>query len=391
MFRLQPYVHDGTVQTDRRGAVLILAACLLAMVAGFVAFSIDLGYVSLVQGQLQKSADAAALAAIIETYGGWGSGAQLTPSQIDSAARQAAQDVAGANEAGGLKSTYLNRTRDVRLGQIEWNTSTGQWVKNWGATPYNLVEVTLHRDQSGSSSGDRPLDLFFAPLFGRKQANTHAVSTCAMLPGVGLRKIPGQNVGVLPIALDVYTWNALMSGSGTDDYAYDKSTGAVTSGSDGILEVNLYPGGDPLLPAGNRGTVDFGSSGNSTADLARQIVYGLNDQDLADMGGEIRFDDLPIQLNGDTGLSAGIKDELNSIKGQPRLIPLFSSVSGPGNNAYYTIVKFVPIRILYVQLTGKPSSKQVIIQPAPYVSATVIAGGTTITSDTIFAPASLIQ
>ena len=40
-----------------------------------------------------------------------------------------------------------------------------------------------------------------------------------------------------------------------------------------------------------------------------------------------------LYLNGDTGISAGVKDELASIKGQPRIIPIFSTVSGNGNNA----------------------------------------------------------
>ena len=35
------------------------------------------------------------------------------------------------------------------------------------------------------------------------------------------------------------------------------------------------------LPPGNRGTVDFGETNNSTADISRQILYGLNDDDWA--------------------------------------------------------------------------------------------------------------
>jgi hypothetical protein len=71
-----------------------------------------------------------------------------------------------------------------------------------------------------------------------------------------------------------------------------------------------------------------------------------------------------LDLNGDTGISAGVKDELASIKGKPRIIPIFASVTGPGNNANYTIVAFAGIRIMEVVLTGKQSSKRVIIQPA---------------------------
>jgi len=48
-----------------------------------------------------------------------------------------------------------------------------------------------------------------------------------------------------------------------------------------------------------------------------------------------------------------VKDELASIVGKPRIIPIFDSVSGPGNNASYEIVAFAVVRIMDVKLTGK--------------------------------------
>jgi hypothetical protein len=117
----------------------------------------------------------------------------------------------------------------------------------------------------------------------------------------------------------------------------------------------------------------------------------LNESDLAHFGGKLSFENGPLIINGDTGISAGIKDDLEAIKGQPRLMPLFTTVSGPGNNAMYTIVKFVGIRIMYVKLTGKPSSKAVIVQPAPFVSDAVIPGPTTIEQDSYFFPGGLVK
>ena len=49
-------------------------------------------------------------------------------------------------------------------------------------------------------------------------------------------------------------------------------------------------------------------------------------------------------------------------------MPLFTSVSGPGNNAMYSITKLVGVRIVYVKLTGSASQKQVIVQPETFVS-----------------------
>jgi len=214
------------------------------------------------------------------------------------------------------------------------------------------------------------------------------------LPGIGFKFTPATGsltAGILPIALDVGTWNSLMAGVGTDNWAYNPTTGTVAPGSDGVLEVNLYPSGSNLMPPGNRGTVNIGTTNNGTNNLTRQIVYGLSSSDLAPYGGQLLFNQAPLQLSGNPGLSAAIKAPLTQIIGQPRAIPIFSAVSGPGANAVYTIVKFVGVRVLDVQLTGSPSQKHVTIQPCPYTDPTVVPGNVTLTKDSILAPVSLVQ
>ncbi len=391
LIRFREHIDTQQEEERRSGSVMILCIGLLIMLFAFTAFAVDIGYITLTRAQLQKSADAAALAANLELYDGWGASATKTPAQVAAAARAAAVSVASSNEAGGLQSTYINPNTDVRLGQRQWDDVNDEWVVSWGTSPYNVVEVTARRNNFGSNNGDQPLDLWFAPVIGPKNATVSVSSIAALQPATKTRKIPGRNVDVLPYTLDVGTWDALMNGSGRDYYSYDEATGAVTQGSDGVLEVDLYPYGNQNLPPGNRGTVDFGHAGNSTADIARQIVHGLNDSDLSHLGGELDFEAVPMQINGDTGISAGVKDELASIIGEPRMIPLFSTVSGPGNNAMYTIVKFVPIRIMYVKLTGKPSKKKVWIQPAAFFDPTTVAGDTEITEDSILTGPAIVN
>jgi hypothetical protein len=376
----------------RKGNVLVLAAGTLVLVFAFTAFTVDLGFITTSKVEMQKSADASALAAVLELQDAYGPGKVYTMSEAETQGRTAAQTVAGLNRSAGRLSTYVDTARDVRFGQYHYDDATSSWIKSWGVMPYNMVEVTVHRDQGGSANGDGPLDLFFAPVIGTQQANLALKSTAVLKPGVGFKKIPGYNLGVLPITLDVPTWdNLIQNGVGTDNYTYN-ANGTISSGPDGIKEVNLYPAGGVQLPPGNRGTVDFGGTNNSTSDLSRQIRYGLNDDDweaLADQGiTELRWDGEEYIINGDTGLSAGIKDDLESIKGMPRAIPLFTEVSGPGNNAMYTIVRFVGIRIMNVKLTG--SGKQVIIQPAPYNDGSVESGEVDLTTETILAPPSLV-
>jgi hypothetical protein len=66
-------------------------------------------------------------------------------------------------------------------------------------------------------------------------------------------------------------------------------------------------------------------------------------------------------------------------------------VTGPGNNATYTIVRLVGIRILEVKLTGKMSGKRAIIQPANVVINGGIPGTNSTTSSFVYTPAWLVR
>jgi len=171
-----------------------------------------------------------------------------------------------------------------------------------------------------------------------------------------------------------------------DEYAWNSTDRVVEADeSDGILEINIYPDLNSGLAPGNRGTVDLGHAGNSTSDLKRQIRYGLNSYDLSFFpDNKITFDSTgALYLNGDTGISAGIKDALEDIVGQVRAIPIFISVTGQGNNATYTIVKFVGVRIMGVKLTGGPNSRHLTVQPAVFSDSHVLRGDLSVNVDSI--------
>jgi hypothetical protein len=63
---------------------------------------------------------------------------------------------------------------------------------------------------------------------------------------------------------------------------------------------------------------------------------------------------------------------LAAIIGKPRVIPIFESVTGNGNNAEYKIVRWQGIRIMAVKQTGSMSQKHVTIQEAPVVTPGVV-------------------
>jgi len=369
----------------------MLALFSMVMIFGFTAFAVDIGYISLTRNHMQNAADASAMAAAADLAKGWGLAPELTEAETVSLARLTAEFVAASNQMSGQTGAYIDRVRDVRFGHRQWNPASQSYDETWGVGPYNLAEVTVRRD-GASGSPDGPINLFFAPVLGTREATSFAIATVAMAPGVGFRVESGsrQRAPVLPIAFDEDSWNDIRSGIGSDTYNYNVDTGHITAGSDGVIDFDIYPFGSSNFPPGNRGTVDFGSSNNSTEHLKRQILDGLNEYDLSSFGGELRFDEVPIVVNGDTGISAGLKLQLRQIIGETRALPIFSEVSGNGNNAMYTIVKFVGIRILEVKLTG--GKKYLIVQSAPLSDVTVIRGeDRIIETDSILAPASFVD
>lgn len=402
---------------SRRGIIVVLAAFLMVVVFGFVAFTVDIGFITLVKAQMQAASDAATLAACLELTDALGPYPLISSDEAQENALEAAAQLAEMHPAGELSSLALD-PQDVQFGRYEWNSTEQTWVATWGAPPFNAVRVTLRRGTTaaggiqGGDSVNPALPLFFAPVLGQQTAalETKAASA-ALMPGRGFRIAANQTVPVLPITIDQPRWKALLAGDGEDNFEYDPETGKVIPGSDGILELNIYPGqsssngnsgngkkknnngnggatGQNQWTPGNWGTVDFGNSNNSTAELERQIKEGLNEQDLSYFGGKLDVESGPLLVNGDTGISAAIQKALQQIVGQVRALPLFISVSGQGNNTTYTIVEFVPVRILEAELSG--GDKRVTVQPAVLVHPTVVPSQITVDSATMFTTPRLI-
>jgi Flp pilus assembly protein TadG len=379
---------------QRKGAITILAAILSIVLVGMVAFSVDLGYVLSAKEELQRSADAAALAAC------WEYGQKLsqgnTSATATSSARSVAVNYAALNQVtGNPMSVSTNSSNDpngdIVFGYIsDFKNSQSAFQTN-SANGINAVRVRLYK--SASANGEVPY--FFARVFGMEGQPLNSEAIAGIICDVRGFQAPsgGENLDLLPYALDVGTWNNLVTGNSSDNYRWNATTKQVESGSDGWVEVNLFPQGTGS--PGNRGTVDIGGSNNSTSDIARQILDGISPSDLTALyatGRTLVFNDSgKLYLNGDTGISAGVKDELAAIKGKPRIIPIFESVSGNGNNAEYTIVKWQGIRIMAVKLTGSMSQKHVTIQVAPVLTNGVVPSTTTGTSKYVYSPVVLVR
>jgi Flp pilus assembly protein TadG len=379
---------------SRKGTITVLSAFLAIVLVGMVAFSVDIGYVLSAKEELQRTADASALAAC------WEYGQKLANGQSSSvamtAARTTAVNYALANHVTNAGMTVGTNSSndpngDIVFGYIsDFKNSYSPFVTN-SPNGINAVRVRLYKDSS--ANGEVPY--FFARVFGLEGQVLHTEAVAGIIRDIKGFETPadGSNLNILPYALDVTTWNNFIANNGTDSYYWNNTTKTVSSGSDGLVEVNLFPQGTGS--PGNRGTVDIGGSNNSTNDIARQIVDGISPGDMTALeatGRSLVFDACgKLNLNGDTGISAGVKDELASIIGKPRIIPIFESVTGNGNNAEYKIVKWQGIRIMGVKLTGSMSQKHVTIQVAPVMSNGIVPSPATGTSSYVYSPVVLVR
>jgi Flp pilus assembly protein TadG len=157
-------IHAFREDGSRRGAIAVLSAVFLIVILAFASFSIDFGYIVLVDQEMQSSVDAAALAAAQEL--------QLAPDGGQNQVVDAAVDLAALNQVNGQELT-LQPDTDVDIGI--WDELTGQF------TPFSGDDLTLANAVRVrgelSSDRDNAMNLFFAPVLGQK---THNVASEAI-------------------------------------------------------------------------------------------------------------------------------------------------------------------------------------------------------------------
>lgn len=134
----------------RRGSALIFAGVMLFVFCGIVAFSVDVAYMHLSRVELRTATDAAARAA----------GEALSRTQDPAQARQAAKDIALANEVDG--APLILDDADIVAGHSA-RQSDGKWTFTADGTPVNAFRIA-GRKTVGSPSG--AVRLYFARVFG---------------------------------------------------------------------------------------------------------------------------------------------------------------------------------------------------------------------------------
>lgn len=192
---------------DQQGVTAVIIAIAIAMLMGFVALAVDIGYVATTKNELQNVADSASLAAtgyLGNIYTGMTSAEQTaydcstasSPNDCSFIIAQA-QDVVGSgkNKAGG-KDISIN-SADVVIGK--WNGDTLTFTPRTNKP--DAVQVTARRD--GAANG--PISTFFAKIFG---IDTVDVKADAIADLSGLSGVPPDGLQI-PVGISKYWFDPL--------------------------------------------------------------------------------------------------------------------------------------------------------------------------------------
>ena len=333
-------------QKSRRAVIAVFAALLMVPLFGMVAFSVDFGYLQKTHASLQRAADAASLAAVRDLIPNPDGTQDLAA--VRATVRQFVRDnITEVNNFVVLDS-------DIEIGRYDPNTVyTNFTILNDGI--FDTVRVTLRRD----SQANAPVPLFFARVIGVDNHDVTATATAALQKASVI--LPAGDV--LPFSVRENIWDMQDPGSQWNVYGDGRITDDLG---------NLIPG--------NWGTVDIGDSNNSTADISGQIIQGLRQHDLDALYAEGRIssntelDSTNAWLSqAETGMSTGIKDAVRQVHGQTRIIPIYDSVMGGGNNADFNVVKWGVVEVVGSNWAGAQNSSVTLRKVFTYNGSTLRA------------------
>lgn len=343
-------------QAIRRGNILVLMALLLVVLVAIIAFAVDVGMIAAAKGQLQRTADAAALAGASAIYVPSTGTSQevyaLTPELID--ARQEAQSYAASNGVMAL-SPHVNLNSanepdgDILLGRLDRYWDQSEPLNLLSDMP-NSVQVTVRLAEDTRNGS---LGLHFGRVLGVDRTSLTATATATV-----------WYPALLPFATSEGNWQSLSSGGWGDRFSHKR--GSVSFGvenqGDGVPEIVMFPGNwdGQTMPPGNFGIIEVGGSGDELTNLRRQIDRGPDLSDMQVHGGKLVSGE---NIPGRTGIKSATKHAMlggwadgvhfGGMIGQVRTLPIYSNVQGNGDNAEFTLSRFVLVRIMAVRIDNR--------------------------------------
>jgi hypothetical protein len=355
-----------------RGAVIVWTAISMTTILGFAALSVDMGYFKVVQTQLQRGADAAALAGASAFAHSTKFGRNFNKDSLTALAESRAQDYAAKNIADG-KDINLN-TSDILVGYLAHpeNLASGIVTTTY---PYNAVQCTIYQNTN----------TFFANIWGIRRVALSATATAVLNNRIGGYRAKATGGPLIPVTVDQATWtDQITNKNGGDFYKFNYQTGQISKVADNISEINIYPekqkNGSSPAGAGNFGLLNFENGNNSVNPVGDQIQRGLNSDEIKRTIGSDTFTftkDVMTQsntvvgtpityaLDGTPGLKASLQSAFTARVGTVVGFFINDLVSGSGSNCVYTITGIQYGILVAADLNG--NNKAVIIQPTVYV------------------------
>jgi Flp pilus assembly protein TadG len=257
----------------RRGNIVVLSAFLMISMVAMAAFAVDLGYIANAKAELQRSADAGALAA-----------AARLPNTSQAVA--AAINCTSGNKT---KVTPALKPQDITFGFWDRDTAKFHSPKPIGR-PYNAVRITLKR----TAASGNPLNLFFGRALGKQASDVTATSIA-----YGDRGLCGPFIGIEELDAG---GNML-----TDSFdSYDGSYSAADAGdrgslcSDGPIKVHGSPEIHGDVRAGRDDEVTIGGSPLITGQIGNRLTeLNLPPVDVS-----------TVSVTNDNGLIVKVKDPI---------------------------------------------------------------------------------
>lgn len=360
----------------RRAVVAVQVIVLMGVLLGFAALAVDVGAIYNTKADLQRSADAAALA-----------GASALTTDLMMQVRQGTAGVSAYFELVGeinARSTAFSNL-NTTFGQDATPIETSQIAKGWldltspdsvldtnaSLNQFNAIQVTARRTD-GSLNGS--LALMFAGIFGDEKADITADATAAFddrAVGIDISKLPNN---MLPFSVHENVYDAAMA-AGDDVYSYDAAMAAVSAGADGINEVNIYP--HDIVP-GNFGLLNIGAPNQGVPALADQIENGVDSADfISEVGTDVltfldsNNEPVTYTITGDTGLKSALEMSIESKIGKEVGFFVHTNTTGTGANSSYTVSNIRFGVLMDVQLQGAAADRGLWIQPTTHASTAV--------------------
>lgn len=190
-----------TLPPDESGSVTVVLAITFTVLCGFAALAFDLGHIVMVKGELQRTADAAALAGATGFVPYSNPGPNQEPNWLQ-----------GRQKAHTIINNAANKADNQQFSITEGSVLYGYWLLN---PPKDYVQLPLPTIRPATAAYlpepginvtlSRNVNLYLAPLIGVSSPKTVSATSTAILPEAY------TTTGVPPIAV---SWDTVYNNTG---------------------------------------------------------------------------------------------------------------------------------------------------------------------------------